>query len=56
MANRAGKNCIFAIHPNHVCNVPVKSSNSKVISIKNTVANAVLVFLNLFIIQNICLL
>lgn len=31
-ANTAGRNCIFAIQPSHLCATPVKSSSSSVIN------------------------
>ena len=37
-ASTAGRNCIFAIHPNQVCSVPVKSRNNSVMSAKKMTA------------------
>ena len=46
-AKTAGKNCTFAIHPNHAAIMPVKSKNSNVINDRNAIANIVLIFRNM---------
>ena len=46
-ANTAGRNWIFASHPNHVCNVPVKSRNSRVTSVKQINAVVSLIVRNI---------
>lgn len=46
-ANTAGRNCIFASYPNHVCNVPVKSRNSRVTSVKQINAVVSLIVRNI---------
>lgn len=46
-ASTAGRNCIFAIQPNQVCIVPVKSRNSSVIIAKNRTANVILILRNI---------
>ena len=43
----AGKNWIFAIHPRHVCSVPVKSRKSKVIHKKKITASVCLILRNI---------
>ena len=44
----AGRNCIFAIHPNQAWIVPVKSRNSRVMMVKKMAARTALIFRNMF--------
>ena len=46
-ASTAGRNCIFAIQPNHECSVPVKSRNSNVMNVKNRTASVSLILRNI---------
>ena len=48
-ANTAGRNCSFAIHPNHSCAVPVKSRNSQVSPKRKTEANATRIFFSIIV-------
>ena len=48
-ARIAGKNWIFAIHPSQQCATPVKSRKSSVMPMNITVANVILIFLNIVI-------
>ena len=47
MASSAGRNWIFAIHPNHAWIVPVKSRNNSVMSVKKIAAAMILIFRNI---------
>ena len=47
-ARMAGRNCIFAIHPNQAWIVPVKSRNSRVMMVKKMAARTALIFRNMF--------
>ena len=47
-ASTAGRNWIFAIHPNHTWIVPVKSRNSSVMAAKKMTARVSLIFFNIF--------
>ena len=51
-ARAAGRNWIFAIHPSHVCTVPVKSRNRRVMHTKNMMARVILNFLS--IVSQVC--
>jgi hypothetical protein len=46
-ARTAGNSCTFAIQPNHAWSVPVKSSNSSVITVKKTAAAVILILRNI---------
>lgn len=48
-ANRAGRNCILAIHPSQRCNVPVKSRNNRVMPTNSNVANICLILFSFIV-------
>ena len=48
--SKAGRNWIFAIHPNHACRLPVKSRKSSVIAARNMQAIVLLSFFSMMVV------